>query len=124
VLDRDAARWVAQVRNCIESHEQGTPQFRLGLWRQTWDTPSYKANFQPPKENEWSYNLPGTLDIVTNRAHSKSYIAVLTENEKASVTADLKDIVENGDDKVWIDESKGIFEYPYKTYVVISHKKY
>jgi len=121
--DRDAARWVAQIRNRIESHEQGTPQFRLGLWRQTWDTPSYKANFDPPKENEWAYNLSSTLDVVTNRAHSKSYIAVLSENEKASVAADIEDIVQRGDDKVWIDESKGVFEYPYKTYVVISHKK-
>lgn len=111
------------MRNRIESHENGSPQFRLGLWRQTWSTPSYKANFQPPKENDWSYNLPATLDIVTNRAYSKSYVAVLSENEKASVAADLKVIVERGDDKIWVDESKGIFEYPYKTYVVISYKK-
>lgn len=121
---RDRARWVAQLRNRIETHEQGTPQFRLGLYRQTWDTPSYKANFLPPKETEWSYNLPGTLAIATNRAHSKSYIAVLSEDEKASVAADIKEIVNRGEDKVWIDESRGIFEYPYKTYVIISHKKY
>lgn len=121
--DRVAARWVAQLRDRIELHEHGTPQFRLGLWRQTWDTPSYKANFQPPEENEWSYSLPGALDIVTDRAHSKSYIAVLSEHEKASVTADIKEIVERGDDKVWVDKSKGIFEYPYRTYVVISQKK-
>jgi hypothetical protein len=115
---------VAQIRDRIELHENGTPQFRLGLWRQAWDTPSYKTNFQPPKESEWSYKLPGTLDIVTNRAQSKSYITVLPEAEKASVAADIKDIVERGNDRVWVDESKGIFEYPYKTYVVISHKKY
>jgi hypothetical protein len=47
----------------------------------------------------------------------------LSEDEKASVAADIKDIVERGDDKDWIDESKGVFEYPYKTYVVISRKK-
>ena len=115
---------MAQVRNRIESHEQGTPQFRLGLWRRTWDTPSYKANFQPPKETKWSYKLPATLDVVTNRAHSKSYIAVLPPDEKAAVAANLKEIVERGDDKVWIDEYHGIFEYPYQTYVVISHKKF
>jgi hypothetical protein len=122
-LGRNAAGWVAQLRDRIETHEQGTPQFRLGLWRQTWDTPSYKTNFQRPEENTWSYNLPGTLDIVIDRALSKSYITVLSEDEKAFVTADLKKIVDKGDDKVWTDKSQGIFEYPYKTYVIIAYKK-
>lgn len=120
---RQSARWVAQVRNRIESHEQGSPQFRLGLWRQAWDTPSYKKFFQPPEEKEWMYHLPGTLDIVTNRAHSASYITILSDEGKRSVADDIKEIIERGEDKVWIDEKQGIFEYPYKTYVVIAQKK-
>lgn len=123
LISRQSARWVAQARNRIESHEQGTPQFRLGLWRQAWDTPSYKKFFQPPEEKEWIYHLPGTLDIVTNRALSKSYIAVLSDEGKRSVVNDIKEIIERGEDKVWIDEKQGIFEYPYRTYVVIAQKK-
>lgn len=119
---RDGAQWVAQIRDRYEAHEKGAPQFRLGLWRQTFDTPSYKKFFQPPEENQWEYTLPGTLEIVTNRAISKSYIAILPEEEKASVKADIKSIVEKGDGRVWRDEKAGEFEYPYKTYVVLSKK--
>lgn len=121
--DRDRARWVAQLRDRIEQHEEGTPQFRLGLWRQAFDTPNYQKLFAAPEENQWPYDLPATVDIVVDRASSKSYISILPDAEKAKVQADLREIVNKGEDKVWIDEAKGEFKYPYRTYVVVSRKK-
>jgi len=121
--DREGARWVAQLRERIESHEKGTPQFRLNLWRQTFDTPAYKELFQAPEERVWSYILPGTLQVVMDRACSKSYIAVLPEDEKVKVKEDVKNIVLKGEDKVWMNENQGVFEYPYKTWVVVAKKK-
>jgi len=121
--DRDAARWVAQLRDRIEQHENGTPQFRLNLWRETFETPSYNKFFAPPLEKFWSYTLPGTIDIVSDRAFSKSYIAILPDDEKKKVKEDVQAIVERGDDKVWTDEAQGVFEYPHKTYVVIANRK-
>jgi hypothetical protein len=120
---RDAARWVAQLRDHIEKHENGTPQFRLGLWRQTFDTPPYQRAFLPPIEKSWPYTLPATVDTAVDRAASKSYIAVLPEDEKAEALSSVKMIVQKGEDKVWIDEAKDLFEYPYKCYVVVSQKK-
>ncbi|EGN95965.1 hypothetical protein SERLA73DRAFT_185418 [Serpula lacrymans var. lacrymans S7.3] len=120
--DRDGAGWVAQLRDRVESHEQGTPQFRLGLWRQAFDTASYTKLFQPPEEKEWTYHLPGSVEICVNRAQSKSYIAVLPPVEKAQVVEDIKAILAKGDGKVWMDESQGLFEYPYKTLVVVARK--
>ncbi|KAI0006161.1 S-adenosyl-L-methionine-dependent methyltransferase [Russula compacta] len=104
--DREAAAWVAQVRDLIEQFEQGTPQFRLGLWQRSWCNP-----------------LLGSLDIVTDRAMSKSYIAVQPEDIKATIKADITDIVHRGDGKRWIDEDKAFFEYPYRTLVVIFQGK-
>ncbi|KAF9464746.1 S-adenosyl-L-methionine-dependent methyltransferase [Collybia nuda] len=121
--DRDTARWVAQLREHIEQHEDGTPQFRLGLWRKAFDTPSYQGAFLPPSEKSWTYTLPTNVGAVLSRAASKSYIAILPEDEKLRVQSSVKEIVEKGEDKVWIDESKGIFLYPYKCYVVVSQKK-
>ncbi|KAK1236523.1 hypothetical protein PQX77_000216 [Marasmius sp. AFHP31] len=121
--DRDRAGWVAQVRNRIETHEAGTPQFRLGLWRQAWDTASYQANFDPPEEKIWSYTLPATADLVKERACSKSYIAVLKDEERAKVLEDLDKILEEGRDREWIDEEQKIFHYPYQTFLVIARKK-
>ncbi|KZT26356.1 S-adenosyl-L-methionine-dependent methyltransferase [Neolentinus lepideus HHB14362 ss-1] len=121
--DRDAARWVAQLRDRIESHESGTPQFRLGLWRQTFNTPNYQSIFQPPIEKTWDRSLPGTLEIAIDRACSKSYIAVLPEAEKKKVVEDVTEIVKRGDDMTWQEKEKGVFDYPYRTYVVIWKKK-
>jgi hypothetical protein len=65
----------------------------------------------------------GSLDIVTNRAMSKSYIAVQPKDIQTTIEADIKNIVERGDGKQWIDEDQGFFEYPYQTLVVIFQRK-
>ncbi|KAI0725147.1 S-adenosyl-L-methionine-dependent methyltransferase [Fomitopsis betulina] len=121
--DRDGAAWVAQLRDRIERHESGTPQFRLNLWRALFDAPSYASNFEPHEEQTWNYTLPGTRDIVVNRALSKSYIAVLPLDEKEKVVQDIDEILLKGEGKKWTDESQGIFEYPYGTVLVTCKKK-
>lgn len=123
IIHRDGAKWVAQVRDTIEQHEHGTPQFRLELWRAFFRTPEYEASFEAPNEKTWSYHLEGTEDIVVDRASSKSYIAVLPPDEKAKVQATIREILKRGDDLEWIDKEKGVFKYPYKTWVVTSKKK-
>ena len=65
----------------------------------------------------------GSLEAVTDRAMSKSYIAVQPENIKATIKADIKEIIDRGDGRRWIDEDKGFFEYPYKTLVVVFQRK-
>lgn len=120
---RNRAAWVAQLRDRIEKHEAGTPQFRLGLWRATFSTPSYQANFEPQEENVWDYVLEGTRDIVVDRACSKSYIAVLSPEDRQKAISDIDAILERKDGLKWIDESEGIFEYPYQTFLVIARKK-
>ena len=122
-LYRDGARWVSQVWDILELHEQNTPQPRHTYWRQTFDTPSYRKGFNPPEEKIWNYNLQATKEIVVDRASSESYVAVLSDDKKAELQEEIREIVDEGLDKVWIDETQGLFEYPYKTWVVIAHKK-
>lgn len=57
-----------------------------------------------------------------NRAFSKSYITVLPDDEKAKVKSELTSVIERGEGKVWTDENQGIFEYPYKTFLVIAER--
>ncbi|KAG6851016.1 hypothetical protein H0H93_004503 [Arthromyces matolae] len=121
--DRDRARWVAEIRDRIERHEQGSPQFRLGLWRQVFETPAYGKFFNPPMEKIWSFGIPTTVEETVDRASSKSYVAVLPPTEKAEVLSDVRNIVTRGEDKIWIDEGRGIFEYPYRVFVVVAQLK-
>lgn len=57
------------------------------------------------------------------RALSKSYIAVLQEDKKKEIADEIRRIIDSDSDKVWIDETKGTFEYPYKAHVVICYKE-
>jgi hypothetical protein len=95
----------------------------LFLWRQAFDTASYKKFFLPHVEKIWNYMLETTLERTVDRACSKSYIAILPDDKKAAVRKDVAAIVTEGKDKVWTDELKGTFEYPYRCYVVLAQKK-
>ncbi|KAF8881985.1 S-adenosyl-L-methionine-dependent methyltransferase [Infundibulicybe gibba] len=108
VEDRSRSSWVADVRARVGKHKEGAPQSRPGLWRQTFDTPIYRKFFQTPEEME--------------RVCSESIIVILPDVEKAKVKKDILAISRRREDKVWVDESKGIFEYPYKVSVVIARK--
>ena len=92
-------------------------------WRQTFDTPTYLRQFNPPDEKIWNYELQTTKEIVVDRASTKSYIALLPDDKKTEIQEEVRRIVDQGLDRVWIDETQGVFEYPYKVYVVIAHKK-
>ena len=83
--DSDAAAWIAQLRDRIEPHEGGTPQFRLGLWRATFTTPTYAQLFEPQDEQTFAYPLVGTRQLVVDRACSKSYASVLPPDEKQRI---------------------------------------
>ena len=119
----DAATWIGQLRDRIERHEKGTPQFRLGLWRAWSSAPGFKENFESPEETTWAYNLLGSEKIVVDRACSKSYIALLGPEDKQKVVDDIDKIIKQKDNFKYIDEEKGIFEYPYQTFLVIARKK-
>ncbi len=54
---------------------------------------------------------------------SKSYITVQPEDIKASIKAGITEIVDRGDGKQWVDGDKGLFEYPYRTLVVVFQRQ-
>lgn len=110
------------MRDTIEVFEQGTPQFRLMEWRKTFDTEGYQKEFEPPLEKTWTYTIPTTKELAADRALSKSYMAIQPPDVKAKTRTTIEGIIDR-EDKMWIDQDKGVFEYPYKTWVVVSLKK-
>jgi len=121
--DREAAGWVAQFRDRMKVHNNGTPQFSSDLLRQTFSIPEYTFSFQPHEEKEWAYLVPTTDQFVTDRVLSWSYITMLPPDNKAKLVEDIKGILERGDDKVWISKEEGTYQHPYKTRVFVSRKK-
>ncbi|QRW00130.1 methyltransferase domain protein [Ceratobasidium sp. AG-Ba] len=119
--DRERSPWVAKIRDLIEVYEQGSPQFRLGWWKAVFDTPSYKANFQPAESKTWDYTVPTTIQGVHNRAFSKSYVAVLQPPESDKVHKGIDEILSNSE-KEWIDEKAGVFKYHYETFLYIMRR--
>ena len=88
------------------------------------DTPSYLKLFtSPPEERVWEYTLPGTRDIVIDRANSKSFIQLLPDAEREQVRIDIGAIVDKGEGLVWRNKEEGVFDYPYETTVVTFNRK-
>jgi len=93
-----------------------------GLWRQLFETPSYQKFFGTAEETRWKYVLPITIEGVVTRSLSKSYISALPEDERKSVADSLRNIL-GSEQKTWVNEEEGVFEYPYETTVVTVHRK-
>ncbi|KAF9070564.1 S-adenosyl-L-methionine-dependent methyltransferase [Rhodocollybia butyracea] len=122
--------WISQLRSLYESHENGAPQFRNELWRATFDSkqcPIYSTLFEPPVENTFETVIPTTIKGVIEKVRSKSYIAVLERERKEEfdrLTEGIRKILDSDKaDIKWIDKDAGVFEYPYKTTVIIARKK-
>ncbi|KAF9070563.1 S-adenosyl-L-methionine-dependent methyltransferase [Rhodocollybia butyracea] len=128
--DGDSATWIAQLRALYEFHEGGAPQSRKGLWRATFDPkqcPIYPTLFKQPSEATYEWVIPTTVDGVVERVRSKSYVTVMERERKEEfdrLVERCRDIlISEKVDKKWIDKDAGVFEYPYKTTVVIARKK-
>ena len=93
-----------------------------GLWRQFFNAPSYQKFFGTAEEITWKYVLPVTAEGVVARSLSKSYIASLSEDERKRVADRVGNVLET-EQKTWINEEEGVFEYPYETMVVTACRK-
>ncbi|KAG8935694.1 hypothetical protein FRC02_006970 [Tulasnella sp. 418] len=122
-LEDNRTAWVKHVRDAYERYENSTPQFRLGLWRKTFEVPTYARSFKDPIENLVSFAVPTTASGVIDRVCSKSYITILPDKEKNKLVEELKNILNEGEGRVWVDESQGVWEYPYTNLVVAMKKK-
>ncbi|KAJ6256391.1 hypothetical protein Dda_8891 [Drechslerella dactyloides] len=123
--DREEAGhpWVGPVRDVYEAHEQGTPQYRLMLWKAIFDMPEFTENFNMKYEyKRMKWTVPTTDDGVVERVLSKSYITALGAGEKEKVESGVRGVLKDTA-KTWIDEDGGVFEYPYATDLYIIRRK-
>ncbi|KAG8996041.1 hypothetical protein FRB94_008591 [Tulasnella sp. JGI-2019a] len=116
--------WVGQLRSLYEPYDEGSPQYRKGTWRKMFDAHAFKELYkQPQDEHEITWISPVTKDGAVNRTFTVSYVAILHEDEKVKLRQQITAVVERGEGRKWIDQDKGIFEYPHKNLVVVLRKK-
>lgn len=147
--DREASDWVGAIRDAYEVHESGTPQYRLGLWKSLFRTPTFLKSFNllPPdglpvqqgstgiKNVDDSIDasvptltvctrVPMTLEGLFDRILSKSYITALDTQSQQILRAKLQSVwndhVIRDSASGWIDEQTVMF--PYVTHVYIMQK--
>ncbi|KAK9894302.1 S-adenosyl-L-methionine-dependent methyltransferase [Cystobasidium minutum MCA 4210] len=124
--DRKTAKWVGGIRDLYEKYENDTPQYRLGWWKEMFNTQAYKDNFGEPEQFDYHLSHPTTVQGVVDRVWSKSYITAQSKEEQDKIAAGIKEILskqDDGGDKKWIDEKEGVFEYPYETNLFIMKRK-
>lgn len=120
---RDRAKWVSSIRDLYEAYENDTPQFRLNKWEAAFRTASYKTQFQPEERFSTEWVVPTTVDGVLDRMLSKSYVSVLGDGEKEVLKERAADVLRRGEGVKWVDVEEGVFEYPYRTFVIHLKKK-
>lgn len=91
----------------------------LGRWRQIISLPLYKEKFSRHEEAAIKHTEPTTLERYTALLMTWSGIAILPDDEKEDLKEQIRAIVERGDELVWVDKERGIFELPRVTPVVI-----
>ncbi|KAM0791202.1 hypothetical protein ACM66B_005684 [Microbotryomycetes sp. NB124-2] len=121
-LEDRSVDWVAKMRDLFEKYEAGTPQYRHGYWKMIYDTPEYNDNFEKHEVESCKRGIPVTEDLAVDRVLSKSYITALDDQEKDTLSKQLREVIRAAKDKVWIDEKAGTFEYPYGTDMFV-HKR-
>ncbi|CAM6090728.1 unnamed protein product [Calypogeia fissa] len=119
--DRNSAKWVASLRQLYEKYEMGTPQYRLGIWREVWGTEEAKKLFTELQEAQFQHVQLCTEDVVWGRVASKSYVACRSDEEKETLRAQVLEVLRSAED-VERDPAIGLVKYPYQTYFVWCEK--
>ncbi|ETS59529.1 hypothetical protein PaG_06448 [Moesziomyces aphidis] len=117
--DREAAPWVAKIRDLYEKYEDNTPQYRHMYWHAMYKTPTLASEFVADEPRHYHRTIPTTIQGVIDRVLSKSYISVLPQEKQDQLAKDIKNYLDTTPDEVlgrkWIDKEAGVWEYPYRT---------
>jgi MOSC domain-containing protein YiiM/SAM-dependent methyltransferase len=85
---RDASvPWVARLNEIIDAADDGHPRFRTGAWRAAFEL---TALFEPLREATLHSVQRATPAEIVDRVASISYVAVMTEEQREPVLADVR----------------------------------
>jgi hypothetical protein len=82
-----------------------------------------QENFDPPQQYDYQVVHPTTEQGVIDRVWSKSYITAQSKSEQEKIASSIREILNKGEDRRWIDEKNGVFEYPYETNLFLMRRR-
>ncbi|KAI9015767.1 S-adenosyl-L-methionine-dependent methyltransferase [Phycomyces nitens] len=88
---KERSEWVADIRKIYEAYDEAAPQYRKGRWRKVFETEEAKKLFELPlHELTFSNDFNVPTNHVFERVLTKSYIAILSDEEKAKLRQDIQ----------------------------------
>lgn len=122
-MEDQSKEWVAALRKMYEVYDEGTPQYRLGIWKTPFEDP--KCPFVTPlSHRQFRQDIHCSEDLVRDRVLSKSYITNLPKSEQQKVSKNVADILKSHGSQGNVQHDQaGLVIYPYTTDVFITQKK-
>lgn len=109
--------WEIPSRYDPKRHHEGN------LWRAVYDSPLYDLHFEPSEEKVFPHYLIVSIEDVVDRVLTWSAVAVQGVEEKEKIKAEVRRIIQKGDELQWVDDSKGLLKLPHETLMVFIHRK-
>ncbi|KAI9267868.1 S-adenosyl-L-methionine-dependent methyltransferase [Sporodiniella umbellata] len=118
---KERAKWVADLRNEYEQYDLSVPQYRHGKWKNAFETEKVRSLYGLPLQYErFENDSPAIRSNIWKRILSKSYIAVLSQEEQKKVQQNVNRIL--NEHSFPADDSE-TFVYPHDTDLFWCQKK-
>ncbi|KAI7857292.1 S-adenosyl-L-methionine-dependent methyltransferase, partial [Circinella umbellata] len=122
-LESPRSRWVQGLRNIYERYESSAPQYRLGLWKQVFEDKEAAKLFKLPLNHiQFEYDFLVAKENIFRRVMTKSYISILTDEERANVTKEMEAILADPTSEFSVDEHNQAL-YPHDTDLFWTQKR-
>jgi MOSC domain-containing protein YiiM len=112
---RETSRpWLARLDEIIDRSDDGHPRFRTGAWRLGFDL---TALFEPLREAAFETVHRGSHETMVDRVASISYIAAMPDERRATVLAEVRELLATDPDTAGRD----VVELPYRARIFWTH---
>ncbi|KAF7724814.1 hypothetical protein EC973_000699 [Apophysomyces ossiformis] len=95
-MESPRSKWVAKLRQIYERYSDSVPQYFKGGWKKVFETEQANALYDLPlKYTVLSNDFPADKDTVWSRITTKSYIAVVSEDEREKLRQEIFAVLED-----------------------------
>lgn len=116
--------WVKRYKSIYEVFDYCIPSYRSRRWQSTFHDPAIgNTVLRVPCSQEWfkTYHKSTVGDLIS-RVQSKSYIAVLSDDDKNGVCGNVRKFIENDPECSKLVEGGQVVDMPFRTELFWTYK--